>query len=65
MNTDTYTKIVLTICAVCLVWISVKDTRLEPVALAQVSSEVAQDINRIARDLERIYIGTCPNRVLC
>jgi len=34
MTTDTYTKIVLTICAVCLVWLSVKDTRLEPVALA-------------------------------
>ena len=35
MTTDTYTKIVLTICAVCLVWLSLRNTPLEPVVSAQ------------------------------
>jgi hypothetical protein len=35
MTTDTYTKVVFTICAVCLMRLSLRNTPLEPVALAQ------------------------------
>ena len=33
--TDRYTKVLLTIIALCLIWLGVKDTRLEPVVSAQ------------------------------
>ena len=33
--TDRYTKVLLTIITLCLIWLGVKDTRLEPVMSAQ------------------------------
>ena len=33
--TDRYTKVLLTIIALCLIWLGVKDTPLEPVVSAQ------------------------------
>jgi len=33
--TDRYTKVLLTIITLCLIWLGVKDTRLEPVVSAQ------------------------------
>lgn len=38
--TDRYTKTVLTVIALCLVWLSVKDTRLESTLSAQSESEM-------------------------
>jgi hypothetical protein len=35
MNTDTYTKTILTVIAVCLVWLCIKDVELIPSAHAQ------------------------------
>lgn len=36
MPTDRYTKTVLTVIALCLVWICLRDLELAPVAVAQV-----------------------------
>ena len=35
LTTDRYTKVLLTIIALCLIWLGVKDTPLEPVGSAQ------------------------------
>lgn len=43
--TDRYTKTVLTVIALCLVWLSVKDTRLESAVSAQSQSEMQAAIS--------------------
>jgi hypothetical protein len=43
--TDRYTKTVLTVIALCLIWLSVKDTRLESTISAQSQSEMQAAIS--------------------
>lgn len=58
---DRYTKIVLTVIAVCLVWNVATSMSVRP-ALAQMSESY---LSNIAHDIHSIYSGTCNNSKLC
>ncbi len=63
MQTDRYTRIVLTIIAAALVWICLRDTAA-PV-FAQDNSSLTRDVSSIEGYVSRIYRGTCLNSKIC
>lgn len=56
MRIDRYTKVILTIIAACLVWLSIGGTRLFPSARAQTTLDVAPV--QIARPFPTVIKGT-------
>jgi hypothetical protein len=57
MGIDRYTKVILTIIAACLVWLSIGGTQLFPSARAQTPVNIAPPV-QIARPFPTVIKGT-------
>jgi hypothetical protein len=47
MRIDVYTKFVLTVIAVCLIWLSLRDSALLPIVQAQAERTAVSGYNRV------------------